>query len=52
MDKGGYKQVRSQTPWQEIFRKEVGPLSGGMVFENAVKFRRIGGDEWVPRDNH
>jgi len=52
MDKGGYKQVRSQTPWQEIFRREAGPLSGGMVFEDAVRFKKIGRDEWIPRDNH
>jgi len=41
MENGGYagtkgkdgksKVPRSQTPWQEMFRGEAGPLSGGMV---------------------
>lgn len=52
LDKGGYKVPKSQTPWQEIFRNEVGGLSAGMVIERAVKYRGIGGDGDVPRDNH
>jgi dihydroxy-acid dehydratase len=52
MDGGGYKSAKSQTPWQELFRGQVGPLSGGMVFEEAVKYRGVGGDEFIPRDNH
>lgn len=47
---GGYKVVESQTPWQEIFRREVGQLDGGMVI--AVKYQRIAQTFPTPRDNH
>lgn len=49
---GGYKVVESQTPWQEIFRREVGQLDGGMVIERAVKYQRIAQTFPTPRDNH
>ena len=49
---GGYKVPESQTPWQEIFRKEVDQLSHGMVMKGAVKFQRVGKVHPVPRDNH
>ncbi len=49
---GGYKVPESQTPWQEIFRKEVDQLSHGMVMKGAVKFQRIAKVHPVPRDNH
>lgn len=49
---GGYKMVESQTPWQEIFRREVGQLDGGMVIEGAVKYQRIAQKFPTPRDNH
>ena len=49
---GGFKMPDSQTPWQEIFRNEVGQLSGGMVLEKAVKFQRIAQKYPSPRDNH
>jgi len=48
---GGYPIPASQTPWQEIFRNEVGQLDGGMVFERAVKYHNLGYG-FVPRDNH
>jgi dihydroxy-acid dehydratase len=41
----------SQTPWQEIFRREVGELSDGMVLKEAVKFQRIA-QTYKPRNNH
>ena len=49
---GGYKVPPSQTPWQEIFRKEVGQLDGGMVLKGATKFRRVAKTMGLPRDNH
>jgi len=49
---GGYKVPESQTPWQEIFRKEVGQLDGGMVLKGATKFQRIAKTMGIPRDNH
>ncbi len=42
----------SQTPWQEIFRKEVGQLDGGMVLKGATKFQRVAKTMGLPRDNH
>lgn len=50
--KGGYKVPPSQTPWQDIFRREVGGLNEGMVFERATRFQRIAQRYPVPRDNH
>ena len=49
---GGYKVPESQTPWQEIFRKEVGQLDGGMVLKGATKFQRVAKTMGLPRDNH
>ncbi len=49
---GGYQVPESQTPWQEIFRKEVGQLDGGMVLKGATKFQRIAKTMGIPRDNH
>ena len=49
---GGYKVPESQTPWQEIFRKEVDQLSNGMVLKGAVKFQRVASTKGIPRDNH
>ncbi|PSR90864.1 dihydroxy-acid/6-phosphogluconate dehydratase [Coniella lustricola] len=50
--KGGYQVPASQTPWQDIFRREVGGLSEGMVFKRAVQFQRIAQKHPFPRDNH
>ncbi|KAK5130473.1 hypothetical protein LTR08_001995 [Meristemomyces frigidus] len=52
MAKGGYQMVESHTPYQDFFRREVGPLSEGMVFERAVKFQRVAQRFATPRDNH
>jgi dihydroxy-acid dehydratase len=49
---GGYKVPESQTPWQEIFRREVDQLSNGMVLKGAVKFQRVAKTKGIPRDNH
>ena len=49
---GGYKVPPSQTPWQEIFRKEVGQLGEGMVLKGATKFQRVAKTMGLPRDNH
>lgn len=42
----------SQTPWQQIYRKEVGELSEGMVLNGAVQFQRIAQTMGIPRRNH
>ena len=49
---GGYKVPPSQTPWQEIFRKEVCQLAEGMVLKGATKFQRVAKTMGLPRDNH
>ncbi|KAI1405537.1 dihydroxy-acid dehydratase [Hypoxylon fuscum] len=50
--KGGYHGPPSQTPWQDIYRREVGGLSEGMVFKRAVRFQRVAQKHPAPRDNH
>ena len=42
----------SQSPWQEIFRERVGPLSEGMVLRGAPEYRDIARSKGTPRDNH
>jgi dihydroxy-acid dehydratase len=49
---GGYQYVESHTPYQDFFRREVGPLSEGMVFRRAVQYQRIAQKFPSPRDNH
>lgn len=49
--KGGYTGPDSQTPWQELFRRETGQLSEGMVFTRAVKYQRLVQQEEL-RHNH
>jgi dihydroxy-acid dehydratase len=49
---GGFKVPKSQTPWQEIQRRNVDGLAQGMVLKNAVKYRRILRTHGTPRDNH
>lgn len=41
----------SETPWQEIFRDRVGPLSEGMILRGADAYRGTA-QKGVPRDNH
>ena len=49
---GGYQVFESQTPWQELFRREVDQLSEGMVFREAVKYQRLAQRWEEPRHNH
>lgn len=50
--KGGYRGPPSHTPWQDLFRREVGGLSDGMVLRGAPRFQRVAQAFPVPRDNH
>ncbi|KXG47854.1 Dihydroxy-acid/6-phosphogluconate dehydratase [Penicillium griseofulvum] len=49
--RGGFSVPESQTPWQEIFRRETDQLNEGMVLRDAVKYQRIA-QRWEPRHNH
>jgi dihydroxy-acid dehydratase len=49
---GGYHYPESQTPWQELQRKNVGQLQGGAVLEPAVKYQRLAQTKGVPRHSH
>jgi dihydroxy-acid dehydratase len=49
---GGYRYPESQTPWQELQRKNVGQLQGGAVLEPAVKYQRLAQTKGVPRHSH
>jgi len=40
----------SATPWQEIYRNNVGQLDSGAVLEFAVKYRQVA--DKTPRHNH
>ncbi|KAI1431557.1 dihydroxy-acid dehydratase [Xylaria sp. CBS 124048] len=49
---GGYHGPPSHTPWEHIFRREVGGLSEGMVLKCAPQFQRVAQNYPAPRDNH
>lgn len=49
---GPYKYPPNQTPWQEIYRKDVSELSEGMVLKSAVKYQRVAQVHGVGRTNH
>ncbi|KAI1182742.1 dihydroxy-acid dehydratase [Nemania serpens] len=49
---GGYRAPPSHTPWQDLFRREVGGLSEGMVLRRATQFQRVAQTYGAPRDNH
>lgn len=49
---GGYKGPPSHTPWQDLFRRETGGLSEGMVLRRAVHFQRVAQKYPILRDNH
>ncbi|TQB73497.1 hypothetical protein MPDQ_005807 [Monascus purpureus] len=49
---GGYKFPQSQTPWQEMFRKEVAQLNEGMVLREAIKYQRLAQRWEAARQNH
>ena len=40
----------SHTPWEELYRANVGHLAGGAVLELATRYRRISRE--LPRHNH
>jgi dihydroxyacid dehydratase/phosphogluconate dehydratase len=42
--------LEHQTPWQEIYRANVGQLAQGGCLELATAYQRIG--RKLPRDNH
>ena len=42
--------IENQTPWQEIYRKNVGQLADGGCLELATAYQRI--VQHIPRDNH
>ena len=42
----------SQTPWQEMYRAQVGQFETGAVIEDAVKYQRIAQTKGLPRDSH
>ena len=43
-------EIKSQTPWEEIYRTHVGQLADGGCLELATAYQRIRND--LPRDNH
>ncbi|MEM9199313.1 MAG: IlvD/Edd family dehydratase [Pseudomonadota bacterium] len=43
-------EIRSQTPWQEIYRTHVGQLAEGGCLELATAYHKVARD--LPRDNH
>jgi dihydroxy-acid dehydratase len=49
---GGYAYPESQTPWQEMQRKDVDQLDKGMVLKSAVRYQQISRTKGLPRDNH
>jgi len=44
--------LKNQTPWQQIYREEVGQLETGGCLEPAVAFRDVAHVMGVPRDSH
>jgi dihydroxy-acid dehydratase len=49
---GGFQYPVSQTPWQELQRRVVGPLGTGAIIEGAEKYQKIDQTYGIPRDNH
>lgn len=45
-------ELESQTPWQEIYRNAVGPLSTGACFEPAVRYQHLVQLRGLPRHSH
>ena len=43
-------ELENQTPWQELYRSNVGQLGGGGCLEFATNYQRT--SRQVPRDNH
>jgi dihydroxy-acid dehydratase len=49
---GGFVYPASQTPWQEMQRRDVGQAETGAVLEPAVKYQKLAQTIGVPRHNH
>jgi dihydroxy-acid dehydratase len=49
---GGFAYPASQTPWQEMQRRDVGQAETGAVLEPAVKYQKLAQTIGVPRHNH
>jgi dihydroxy-acid dehydratase len=49
---GGFPIPASQTPWQAIYRANVGGLSTGAILEGSELHQRVAQTIGVPRDNH
>src|SRR5712671_4893324 len=49
---GGFPYPKNQTPWQELYRGNVGQQSTGACLEFATRYRDIAGTVGVARDNH
>jgi dihydroxy-acid dehydratase len=45
-------ELVNQTPWQELYRQNIGQLASGMVLEMAVKYQKVVERYGTPRDNH
>jgi dihydroxy-acid dehydratase len=43
-------ELKSQTPWQEIYRTHVGQLDAGGCLELATAYQKVA--KVIPRDNH
>ena len=43
-------KIKNHTPWQEIYRNNVGQLADGGCLELATTYKRIA--KYLPRDNH
>ena len=43
-------EIKNHTPWQEIYRKNVGQLADGGCLELATAYKKIA--KIIPRDNH
>ena len=52
LERDGFPIPESQTPWQELQRRDVDQLAQGMVLKSAIKYQRIAQSKGVPRDNH
>jgi dihydroxy-acid dehydratase len=46
------RQPKTQTPWQEIYRKYVGQLATGACLEPAVLYLNVAETHGIPRRNH
>ena len=48
---GGFPRPVDQTPWQKLFRSNVGQFSEGMVLRDAPQFQHVA-EKFEPRNNH